>query len=42
MPEDIEVTRQLVQAGKMLDIPVLDHVVIGHGSYRSLSEMGLM
>lgn len=41
-PEDIEVTKQLVQAGKMLDIPVLDHVIIGHGSYRSLSEMGLM
>jgi len=41
-PEDIEVTKQLVQAGKMLDIPVLDHVIIGHGTYRSLSEMGLM
>ena len=41
-PEDIEVTKQLVAAGKMLDIPVLDHVIIGHGSYRSLSEMGLM
>jgi DNA repair protein RadC len=41
-PEDIEVTKQLVQAGKLLDIPVLDHVIIGRGAYRSLSEMGLM
>lgn len=28
-PEDIEVTKQLVQAGKLLDIPVLDHIIIG-------------
>jgi len=41
-PEDIEVTKELVKAGKLLDIPVLDHVIIGHGCYRSLSEMGLM
>jgi DNA repair protein RadC len=42
-PEDIEVTKLLVEAGKMLDIPVLDHIIVGHrGDYRSLSEMGLM
>jgi DNA repair protein RadC len=41
-PEDIEVTKQLVDAGILLDIPVLDHVIIGRGAYRSLSEMGLM
>src|SRR5262249_42746108 len=41
-PEDIESTKQLVQVGKLLDIPVLDHVIIGHEGYRSLSEMGLM
>jgi DNA repair protein RadC len=41
-PEDIEVTKQLVEAGKMLDIPVLDHVIIGRDAYRSLAEMRLM
>jgi DNA repair protein RadC len=40
-PEDVNVTRQLVQAGKMLDIEVLDHVVIGHQRYVSLKERGL-
>lgn len=38
--EDLAVTRQLVQAGRALGIPVLDHVVIGHGTYASLSERG--
>ena len=41
-PEDVEVTKHLVEAGKLLDIPVLDHVIIGHRDYRSLKEMGLM
>ncbi|MEA2552589.1 MAG: repair protein RadC [Fimbriimonadaceae bacterium] len=41
-PEDIEITKHLVQAGKLMDIPVLDHVIIGHRDYRSLNEMGLM
>jgi DNA repair protein RadC len=35
-PEDYEVTRQLVEAGKLLDIEVLDHLVIGHPRYVSL------
>ena len=29
-PEDIAVTEQLVQAGKVLDVELLDHLVIGH------------
>lgn len=41
-PEDIEITKHLVEAGELMDIPVLDHVIIGHGKYRSLNEMGLM
>lgn len=41
-PEDIEITKHLVDVGKLLDIPVLDHIIIGDGKYRSLSEMGLM
>jgi DNA repair protein RadC len=40
-PEDIKVTRQLVQAGKVLDIEMLDHVIIGDGRYTSLKEKGL-
>lgn len=40
-PEDIRVTRQLVEAGKLMDLEVLDHVVIGHQRYVSLKERGL-
>jgi DNA repair protein RadC len=40
-PEDIAVTRHLVSAGKLLDIEVLDHLVIGHHLYVSLKERGL-
>ncbi len=40
--EDVTVTREIVQAGKILDIDVLDHMVIGSGSkYVSLKERGL-
>lgn len=40
-PEDVNVTRQLVQMGKQLDISVLDHVIIGRGRYVSLKERAL-
>ena len=40
-PEDVHVTRQIVQAGKLLDIELLDHIVIGHQRYVSLKERGL-
>lgn len=40
-PEDVSLTRAVVQAGKLLDIEVLDHLVIGHGRYISLKERGL-
>lgn len=36
--EDIEITRQLVEIGHMLDIPVLDHVIIGYREARSLKD----
>lgn len=36
--EDILVTRQLVEAGKLLDIELLDHLVIGNPRYVSLKE----
>ncbi len=40
-PEDLAVTRNLIEAGRLLDIPVLDHVVIGRGRFVSLREQGL-
>jgi len=40
-PEDVAVTREIVQAGKLLDIEVLDHLVIGHQRFVSLKERGL-
>ena len=40
-PEDVSVTRQIVSAGQLLDVEVLDHLVIGHGRYVSLKERGL-
>ncbi|MGB9887236.1 MAG: RadC family protein [Moorellales bacterium] len=40
--EDIEVTRRLVQAGNILGIAVLDHLVIGDGRYVSFKEQGLL
>src|SRR5574341_2470208 len=40
-PDDVAVTRAIVQAGKLLDIDVLDHLVIGQGRFVSLKERGL-
>jgi len=40
-PDDVAVTRAIVQAGKLLDIELLDHLVIGHGKWVSLKERGL-
>ena len=39
--EDVRVTRELVQAGALLDIDVLDHLIIGHNRFVSLKEKGL-
>jgi DNA repair protein RadC len=40
-PEDVAVTQQIVSAGKLLDIEVLDHLVIGQQCFVSLRERGL-
>jgi DNA repair protein RadC len=40
-PEDIALTRRLVKAGKLLEIDVLDHLVIGQNRYVSLRERDL-
>jgi DNA repair protein RadC len=38
--EDIEVTTRLVEAGKIVGIDVLDHIIVGDGEYVSLKEKG--
>ena len=40
-PEDVNLTRTAVQAGRLLDIEVLDHLIIGRGRHVSLKEKGL-
>jgi DNA repair protein RadC len=40
--EDIRITRQLVEAGKLMGIPLHDHVIIAGSAYTSLAERGLM
>jgi DNA repair protein RadC len=40
-PEDLEITRRLVEAGKILGIEVLDHVIIGD-RWESLKERGIV
>ena len=40
-PDDVAVTRAIVQSGKLLDIEVLDHLVIGEGKWISMKERGL-
>jgi len=40
-PEDVRLTEMVVEAGKMLDIEVMDHLIIGQGRFTSLKERGL-
>jgi DNA repair protein RadC len=37
---DIKVTRDLIRAGQLLKLEVLDHVIIGNGQRASLRELG--
>jgi DNA repair protein RadC len=37
---DIRVTRDLIRAGQVLKIEVLDHVIVGRENHRSLRELG--
>jgi len=37
---DIKVTRDLIRAGQILKIEVLDHVIVGHGNFSSLKALG--
>ena len=40
--EDVQITKQLVEAGKLMGIPVHDHLIIAGRGYTSLAERGLM
>jgi DNA repair protein RadC len=40
-PDDVHLTKQLVAAGQLLDIDLLDHVVLGQNRYASLQSLGL-
>ena len=40
-PEDVTVTHAIVQAGKLLDITVIDHIICGLSRWTSLKEKGL-
>ena len=38
--EDVLITKRLVEAGKILDIPVLDHLIVARDTFASMREMG--
>lgn len=38
-PEDIALTRQLLEGAKFLDLPLLDHLILGNGDFQSLRQM---
>ena len=40
-PEDVILTRRIVEAGKLLNINVLDHLILGHDRWISLRDRGL-
>jgi DNA repair protein RadC len=40
--EDVELTRRMVAAGRLMGIEVIDHVVLGDGRYCSLKESGYL
>jgi len=40
--EDLRITRQLVEAGRLLGIKVYDHIILAGESYRSLADEGLI
>jgi DNA repair protein RadC len=40
-PDDVAITKAIITAGKLLDIQVLDHLIIGQGRFISLNRRGL-
>lgn len=41
-PEDIQLTKRLVESGNIVGVDVLDHLVLGDGTFTSLKEQGMM
>lgn len=41
-PEDIQVTERLAEVGETLDIPLLDHIIVGKDTFVSLHERGVV
>lgn len=39
---DIQLTKKMKQAGDMLDLPVLDHIIVGDGNFYSFADEGIM
>ncbi len=39
---DIRLTQKLKKAGSFLDLPVIDHIIVGEGSYFSFADEGLL
>jgi DNA repair protein RadC len=40
-PDDLHLTAESIGAGRLLDVPVLDHLIIGHDAYVSLRDRGI-
>ncbi|HYA50247.1 MAG TPA: JAB domain-containing protein, partial [Streptosporangiaceae bacterium] len=40
-PDDLHLTAEAVAAGRLLDLPVLDHLILGHDAYVSLRDRGV-
>lgn len=40
--QDLQITNKIKEAGKLVEIPLLDHIIIGDGCYTSLKEKGLL
>lgn len=40
-PEDVALTRRLVDAAQLVEVELIDHIVVGHGRYISLRERGM-
>ncbi|MCR3923303.1 MAG: DNA repair protein RadC, partial [Firmicutes bacterium] len=40
--EDVDITKRLKEAGTLLGIQILDHIIIGNQGYVSLREKGLL
>ena len=40
--QDILITKKIKEAGELVGIPLLDHIIIGDGCYTSLKEKGLL